>query len=168
MGAARCRRSPAKKTTPEVAIGQVACITEDLTPVAGNTSSDFPALAACYAGTFSISGISDSKTNLFLFHIQQSQGVITGDCNGFGTIGTFSGTVTKTSTVSFTVQLQNQERPLLFHGSIGSAGELVLIYNTLDQNGHPINNEYGVGRLQAFTSQDLTPTVSMSTNTAMP
>jgi serine/threonine protein kinase len=144
-----------KPTNPEV-----ACMAEDLTPATGNTPRDFPALAACYAGTISILGISNSKTNFFLFHIQQSQEVITGDCNGFGTIGTFSGSVTKKSTISFTVKLQNQERLLHFEGSIGSAGELVLSYSDLDQNGHKMHNEYGAGRLQAFTALDLTPTVS--------
>jgi hypothetical protein len=148
-------RSSEKTTTPET-----ACIAEDLTPVAGNSPRDFPALATCYAGTISILGISNSKTNLFLFHIRQSQGVITGDCNGFGTIGTFSGSVTRESTISFTVKLQNQERLLHFEGVIGSAGELVLSYSDLDQNGHKMHNEYGAGRLQAFTALDLTPTVS--------
>lgn len=148
----------------------VSCMAEDLTPGAGNAPIDFPALAACYAGTVSILGISNGKTNLFLFHIQQSQEVISGNCNGFGTTGTFSGTVTKESTIRFTVTLRNQERPLLFDGSIGSAGELVLNYSDLDQNGHQINNEYGAGRLQAFTVSDLTPTVSADahTNESMP
>jgi serine/threonine protein kinase len=138
---------------------EIACIAEDLTPIAGNSPRDFPALAACYAGTVSILGISNSRTNLFLFHIRQSQEVITGDCNGFGTVGTFSGSVTRKSTISFTVKLQNQERPLHFEGAIGSAGELVLNYSDLDQNGHKMHNEYGSGRLRAFTVLDLTPTV---------
>jgi hypothetical protein len=62
--------------------------------------------------------------------------------------------------ISFTVKLENQERLLYFEGTIGSAGELVIHYNDLDQNGHKMQNEYGNGRLQAFTPMDLTPTPS--------
>ena len=141
-------------------ITETACISEDLTPIAGNSSRNFPALAACYAGTISILGISNSKTNLYLFHIRQSQELISGDCNGFGTTGTFIGSVTPRGTISFTITLQNQERLLRFQGKIGSAGELVVSYSDLDQNGNETKNEYGAGRLQAYTMLDLTPTVA--------
>jgi hypothetical protein len=161
-------RSPEKTTTPEpekTTIPAVACNAKDLTLLAGNAPRDFPALAACYEGTVSILGISNSQTNLYLFHIQQSQETFTGQCNGFGTIGTFSGSVTREGTISFTVKLQNQERPLRFEGTIGSAGELVINYSDLDQNGHKTKNAYGAGRLQAFTVLDLTPTVTAGERT---
>ena len=159
----RPAQSPEKPKPPEA-----ACIAENLTPIDSNRPMDLPSLFACYAGTVSISGISNSKTNLFLFHIQQSQETITGACNGFGTIGTFSGSVTKAGTISFTVKLENQERPLRFEGMIGSAGELVINYSDLDQNGHKTQNEYGAGRLRAFTSLDLTPTAAASAQKQLP
>ena len=80
--------------TKNAAMTENACVIEDLTPIAGNSARDFPLLAACYAGTISILGISTSETNLFLFEIQQSQDIFTGKCNGFGTFGTFSGSIT--------------------------------------------------------------------------
>ena len=94
----------------------------------------YPGIAASYAGTvFDL--MTSEKTSMFLKHVQQNGGSISGTFQGLGLVGSFKGTVTPTGQVQFTVTVQTGKSTLSFVGDIKIGGDIVGSFVVLDQHG---------------------------------
>ena len=95
----------------------------------------YPSLTASYAGTV-VDLLNNEKTNLFLTQVQQSQGSIRGSFQGLGLVGPFTGTVTSTGQVQFTVKVYSGDETLVFEGNIKIGGDMVGSFVVLDRQGN--------------------------------
>ena len=98
-------------------------------------TSEYPALAASYAGKV-VDIMTNENTGMFLTHIQQSQGSISGFFQGLGLVGPFKGTVNTAGHLHFTVKVQASNTTLSFDGDIKIGGDMVGSFDVLDQYGH--------------------------------
>ena len=101
----------------------------------------YPFINASYAGTVfdSLNTNNPEHTALYLTHIQQHGGSISGNFQGLGLVGTFKGTVTTThGEVDFTVTVNwAGVSTLQFEGNIKIGGDLTGNFQALNQEGHP-------------------------------
>lgn len=117
-------------STPRLMVTSVASSPSTLTPGA----PVYPGIAASYAGTvFDL--MTNEKTSMFLKHVQQNGGSISGTFQGLGLVGSFKGTVTPTGQVQFTVTVQTGKSTLSFVGDIKIGGDIVGSFVVLDQHG---------------------------------
>ena len=96
--------------------------------------SQYPLLATVYSGTIG-DIVAKESTPMFLSNLQQKQGSMNGFFHGLGLAGPFTGTVTKTGRLQFTVPLQNGTSTLAFVGQIKVGGDIEGSYQVLDQHG---------------------------------
>ena len=96
--------------------------------------------------------VSKESTALFLTNVQQNQGNFHGFFSGLGLAGTFTGTVTKTGQVQFTVPIQGGTSLLAFKGDIKVGGDIEGTYQVLDQHGQRTGDS-GVWNGQPGTSR---------------
>lgn len=133
--------------TPALAptIPQTA-VTSPGTSAAPTHPSTYPILAVSYAGTVS-DLLANTKTNMFLTNIQQSQGTMQGSFQGLGLAGPFTGKVTPDGQVRFTVTISGGSMTLTFEGSIKEGGDIVGSYQVLDRQGS--QSGYGLWNISA-------------------
>nr|HET6904817.1 serine/threonine-protein kinase [Ktedonobacteraceae bacterium] len=117
----------------------------------GSLQSEFPSMAALYGGTIG-DIVSKESTALFLTNVQQNQGNFHGFFSGLGLAGTFTGTVTKTGQIQFTVPIQGGTSILAFKGDIKVGGDIEGTYQVLDQHGQRTGDS-GVWNGQPDTSR---------------
>jgi hypothetical protein len=94
----------------------------------------YPDIVPSYAGTvFDL--MNRQKTNMFLTQIHQNGGSISGNFRGLGLVGHFTGTVTPTEHLQFTVQAGAST--LLFEGEIKIGGDIQGTFEALNQQRQP-------------------------------
>jgi serine/threonine protein kinase len=98
-------------------------------------SSIYPSLSSSYAGTI-VDLLAGEKTPMYLANVQQSRGRISGTFQGLGLVGTFSGTITSSGKVHFTMMNSSTNQTLAFEGTIKTGGDIVGTFSVLDQNGY--------------------------------
>lgn len=95
----------------------------------------YPNIASSYAGTVA-DLMTNQQTSLFLTHVQQSGGSISGYFQGLGLVGPFKGTVTPAGHVQFTVTVNwAGASTLSFEGDIKIGGDIAGTFDALDQHG---------------------------------
>jgi len=95
----------------------------------------YPNIASSYAGTVA-DLMTNQQTSLFLTHVQQSGGSISGYFQGLGLVGPFKGTVTPAGHVQFTVAVNwAGVSTLSFEGDIKIGGDIAGTFEALDQHG---------------------------------
>ena len=99
-----------------------------------SASSLYPGIAISYAGTIS-DIVAQTKTDMSLASIQQSQGNISGSFQGLGLAGPFKGTINTTGQIRFTVTVYAGNTTLAFEGVIKLGGSMAGSYEVLNQNG---------------------------------
>jgi serine/threonine protein kinase len=104
--------------------------------------SKYPPLSRSYAGTVSDIGVASTTTKLFLTDVQEnpSNGHITGQFQGLGLSGPFTGTVTPAGAIQFEVKIGVEY--MKCDGNIKVGGDLEGQFRTVDQNENPLG-EYG-------------------------
>ncbi len=134
------QEQPRARVTPTLAPSTPqARATTALTPTP--VGPVYPFINASYAGTVfdSLNTNNPEHTALYLTHIQQHGGSISGNFQGLGLVGTFKGTVTTThGEVDFTVTVNwAGVSTLQFEGNIKIGGDLTGNFQALNQEGHP-------------------------------
>jgi eukaryotic-like serine/threonine-protein kinase len=94
--------------------------------------SVYPDIGPSYSGTV-LDLMNNEKTSLFLTHVHQNKGDITGFFKGLGMAGSFTGTVTHTGHLQFTVTVLNGSSFLFFDGDIKIGGDITGIFKALNQ-----------------------------------
>ncbi len=94
--------------------------------------SAFPDIGPSYAGTV-LDLMNHEKTSLYLTHIHQNKGNITGYFQGLGMAGPFTGTVTHSGHLQFTVVIQSGSSFLSFDGDIKIGGDITGVFKALNQ-----------------------------------
>jgi len=97
-------------------------------------ASLYPAVAASYAGTI-FDLMTQQKTPFLLTAIQQNGEGIHGSFQGLGLVGPFTGTVTPSGQVRFTVSIYAGEATLVFEGSIKIGGDMAGSFAAVAQEG---------------------------------
>jgi hypothetical protein len=92
--------------------------------------SAYPDIVPSYAGTV-LDLMNSQKTDMFLTQIHQNGGSISGYFRGLGLVGPFTGTVTPTGHLQFTVQAGAST--LLFEGEIKIGGDIQGTFEALNQ-----------------------------------
>lgn len=115
----------------------VSPVTSTAKPAATRTTgaSIYPPLAVSYTGTVG-DLMTNEKTNLLLTNIQQEQGHIHGSFQGLGLVGLFTGTITPSGKLQFTVQIYEGETTLVFDGNVKIGGDIAGSFAVLDQQGY--------------------------------
>jgi eukaryotic-like serine/threonine-protein kinase len=110
-------------------------VTPASSPLSTLTSevSEYPALVPSYAGTV-LDLMNGEKTSMFLTQVYRNGGRISGYFKGLGLVGPFSGTVTPTGHLQFTVVVQGGASTLAFEGDIKIGGDIVGTFVALNQN----------------------------------
>jgi serine/threonine protein kinase len=95
----------------------------------------YPYINTSYAGTvFDL--MTKQKTGLFLTHVQQNGGSISGYFRGLGLVGPFKGTVNSMGHVQFTVTVNGAGvSTLSFEGDIKIGGDITGTFEALNQHG---------------------------------
>jgi serine/threonine protein kinase len=97
----------------------------------------YPVINASYTGTV-VDLLNNEKTALYLTHIQQHGGSISGNFQGLGLNGPFKGSVTPTGDLVFTVSVNwASVSTLEFKGNIKIGGDLTGDFRALNQQGQP-------------------------------
>lgn len=94
----------------------------------------YPSLDASYSGRV-VDVMTNETTSMFLTHVQQSQGSISGNFKGLGLVGPFEGTVTQAGHLRFTLKVPASATTLSFEGDIKIGGDIVGTFEVLDQHG---------------------------------
>ena len=105
------------------------------TTTPSNTTTGVPAypdISPSYAGTV-LDLMNHEKTSLFLTQIHQNNENITGYFQGLGMAGPFTGTVTHTGHLQFTVVVLGGSSFLSFDGDIKIGGDITGIFKALNQ-----------------------------------
>lgn len=102
----------------------------------------YPPIAASYAGTVSDISVARTTTAMYLKSVQQNQGAIQGSFQGLGLIGPFTGTVSASGVVHFTVNISSQNSALVFDGNIKVGGDIGGTFNVVNESGQH-TGEYG-------------------------
>lgn len=124
--------------TSSTASGVTTTLTSSTAPTTKTPSnvttvvSAYPAIRPSYAGTV-LDLMNHEKTSLFLTQIHQNGGNITGYFQGLGLAGPFTGTVTHTGHLEFTVTIQNGSSFLSFEGDIKIGGDITGTFQALNQ-----------------------------------
>jgi len=113
--------------------------TSILSPTA-NSSTLYPPLSPLYAGEINDIGAAHNRTNIYLKQIKQEQNRISGNFSGLGLIGIFTGTVSASGIVHFTVKID--AGMLVFDGNIKVGGDIRGTFNAVDRQGQSLG-EYG-------------------------
>ncbi len=92
----------------------------------------YPDINPSYAGT-ALDLMNNETTSLFLTQIHQNSGNITGYFKGLGMAGHFTGTVTHSGHLQFTVTIQGGSSFLFFEGDIKIGGDLTGSFKALNQ-----------------------------------
>ena len=104
-------------------------------------TSIYPLLAPSYAGRIADSGVAGTVTNLYLTQVKQNQGHISGHFQGLYLVGPFTGTVTASGVVNFTVKIDAGF--VIGNGNIKVGGEMVGNFKVVDHQGNSLG-EYGI------------------------
>ncbi|MFL5663607.1 MAG: hypothetical protein ACJ8BW_20045, partial [Ktedonobacteraceae bacterium] len=102
------------------------------TPIAPSTI--YPTLANSYGGEVA-DRLAQVTTPLFLRNIQQKQASFHGLFSGLGLAGPFTGSVTPSGHLQFSVSIQGGNSTLAFTGDIKVGGDWTGSYKVLDQRG---------------------------------
>ncbi len=102
----------------------------------------YPPIASSYAGTVSDLSVAHTTTAMYLQSVQQNQGTIQGSFQGLGLVGPFTGTVSTSGVVHFTVNIASQDSALVFDGNIKVGGDIGGTFNVVNQSGQR-TGEYG-------------------------
>ncbi len=94
--------------------------------------SAYPDISNSYAGTV-LDLMNNERTSLFLTQIHQNSGNITGYFKGLGMAGHFTGTVTRTGHLQFTVTVLGGSSFLSFDGDIKIGGDITGTFKALNQ-----------------------------------
>jgi len=119
-----------QRTTPTL-----APTTSQVTTTPSNVSTPiivYPEFGSAYAGTV-LDMMNNENTSLFLTHIHQNGGNITGYFQGLGMAGPFKGTVTHPGHLQFTVTVQGGSSLLIFEGDIKIGGDITGTFKALNQ-----------------------------------
>ena len=100
----------------------------------------YPPVAQSYAGEINDVGVANTKTIMYLTHIKQDQNRLSGNFQGLGLIGAFTGTVTSSGIVHFTVKID--AGTLIFDGITKVGGDIRGTFKAVDQRGQSLG-EYG-------------------------
>jgi eukaryotic-like serine/threonine-protein kinase len=105
--------------------------------------SKYPPLSTSYAGTVSDLGVANTTTPLYLTQVQRNpaNGNVTGQFQGLGLSGTFTGTVTPSGILHFIVKINAVN--LVCDASIKVGGDLEGSFHAYDQQGNKLG-EYGL------------------------
>jgi eukaryotic-like serine/threonine-protein kinase len=135
-----------RPTTPRIAATPTTVA--KTIPKARPTFSLYPTLTSAYIGQTSLPAkatpgttVSSPKQPLQFFNIKQKNGNIQGDFNGLAQAGSFSGTVTAGSVVTFKVLLYNGLSNVVFHGNIHTDGSIGGYYVVYNPSGQQIGNQ---------------------------
>jgi eukaryotic-like serine/threonine-protein kinase len=112
----------------------LSTVTPATTPPSKVTTvvSTYPDIGPSYAGTV-LDLLNNEKTSLFLTQIHQNSGNITGYFKGLGMAGPFTGTVTHTGHLQFTVAVLGGASFLSFDGDIKIGGDITGTFKALNQ-----------------------------------
>ncbi len=124
-------RTPAP-STPRSTLTSATSALSTLTPGV----SAYPDIVASYAGTV-LDLMNRQKTSMFLTQIHQNGGRISGHFTGLGLVGPFTGAVTTTGHLQFTVAVLGSSSFLSFDGYIKIGGDLTGTFEALDQHKQP-------------------------------
>ena len=107
-----------------------------ITPTATATAPTaiYPTIANSYGGEVA-DRLANVKTPLFLRNIQQNQASFHGLFSGLGLAGPFTGSVTPSGHLQFSVSIQGGNSTLAFTGDIKVGGDWTGNYKVLDQRG---------------------------------
>jgi hypothetical protein len=92
----------------------------------------FPTIGPSYAGTI-LDLMNNEKTSLMLTQIHQNNANITGYFQGLGIAGPFTGTVTHSGHLQFTVTVLGGSSFLFFDGDIKIGGDITGTFKALNQ-----------------------------------
>jgi eukaryotic-like serine/threonine-protein kinase len=96
------------------------------------TPNHYPHLATSYTGT--IVDEQNVASQMTLTHIQQNNGLISGSFSGLQKSEPFSGLISTSKHLSFTVAASSGHRPLSFMGDVQSSGRLQGTFCAIDQS----------------------------------
>jgi eukaryotic-like serine/threonine-protein kinase len=104
--------------------------------------SIYPPLSSSYAGTILDLGVANTSTKMFLTNVFENpaNGHFTGQFQGLGLSGPFTGTVTPSGVIHFVVKIDVGN--MVCDGKIKVGGDLEINFKTYDQNGNSLG-EYG-------------------------
>jgi len=105
-----------------------------------SAATPYPPVAQSYAGEINDVGVANTKTIMYLTHIKQDQNRLSGNFQGLGLIGAFTGTVTSSGIVHFTVKID--AGTLIFDGITKVGGDIRGTFKAVDQRGQSLG-EYG-------------------------
>ena len=94
--------------------------------------SSYSSISPSYTGSI-LDLRNNEHTRLFLTQIHQNRGNITGYFQGLGMSGPFTGTVTQTGHLQFTVAVLKGSSFLSFDGDIKIGGDITGIFKALNQ-----------------------------------
>ncbi len=117
------------------------------TPTVNHPSSIYPRLATSYAGTV-VDLLNNEKTAMYLTGVQQNQDRLSGQFQGLGLAGPFTGTVTRSGHIQFTVDVKSNQEILAFDGDIKIGGDIAGSFVVQNQQGDK-TGESGVWNLAA-------------------
>jgi eukaryotic-like serine/threonine-protein kinase len=129
------------RATPTLAPTTALATTTPSSNVTAGVSA-YPDIAPSYAGTV-LDLMNNEKTSLFLTHIHQNKANITGNFKGLGMVGPFTGTVTRTGHLQFTVVIQGGSSFLYFEGDIKIGGDITGTFRALNQQ-RQVTGESGI------------------------
>ncbi len=114
------------------ATAQSPARTTDTTP--SPVATVYPILTSMYSGRIG-DLLTSETTPMHLSSLQQHQGKISGYFQGLGQSNTFTGTVTPSGSIHFTVKIYNGSSSLDFEGTIKIGGDIAGNFYVLNQNG---------------------------------
>jgi len=131
---------PGPTSVPRSVLTAPPVSTTPSTPTTLPTPSLYPPLAPSYAGTISDIAVANKMTKMYLAQIRQDQSSFHGYFQGLGLVGPFTGTVTSSGKVHFTVKIDSGM--LIFNGAIKVGGDIEGAFSAVDQQGRSLG-EYG-------------------------
>lgn len=111
-------------------------------------ASLYPTLATSYSGTIFDVSVAKEKTPLYLTNIQQDGGTLSGNYQGLGQAGPFSGSVTKNGAVVMKMPIQAGTEMLVLHGTIKVGGDITGDFDVANQQGQS-TGEVGIWNVSA-------------------
>jgi len=101
----------------------------------------YPPIASSYAGTISDIAVAHKTTELYLMQVRQDQNSMSGNFQGLGLVGSFTGIVTHSGSVHFIVKFGTGS--FIFDGEVKVGGDIEGNFYAVDQQGQNIG-EYGL------------------------
>ncbi len=127
--------STEQRGTPTLALSTSLSTATPATTPPSNVTTDisaYPDISHSYAGTV-LDLMNNEKTSLFLTQVHQNNGNIMGYFQGLGLAGPFTGTVTHTGHLQFTVAVPGGSSFLSFDGVIKIGGDITGTFEALNQ-----------------------------------